>query len=162
MEACTRCAEGYMLEDWRCVQTCSSGYYLAEQLQDNRQLQRSCRKWVLPSFFSSSSIFMKFFSSSPSAITPLCPTSAIPLAPSPLQTMLLFFSLTFSLSFFLNLSLSIIFFFFHLPLLHFLTFSHSSAYFSKPLQITCVSAISPLVLFYTCFYAPSFYFAASF
>lgn len=44
VEACTKCADGYLLEDWRCVSTCSSGYYLSEQTSDNGQVQRSCKK----------------------------------------------------------------------------------------------------------------------
>lgn len=44
IEACTKCAEGYLLEDWRCVSTCSAGYYLSEQTSDNGQVQRSCKK----------------------------------------------------------------------------------------------------------------------
>lgn len=50
IEACTKCAEGYLLEDWRCVLTCSSGYYLSEQTSDAGQVQRSCRKWVFLPF----------------------------------------------------------------------------------------------------------------
>lgn len=46
IEACTKCADGYILEDWRCVSTCSSGYYLSEQTSDSGQVQRSCKKWV--------------------------------------------------------------------------------------------------------------------
>uniref|UniRef100_A0A8C4EH67 Proprotein convertase subtilisin/kexin type 5b n=1 Tax=Dicentrarchus labrax TaxID=13489 RepID=A0A8C4EH67_DICLA len=44
IEACTKCADGYLLEDWRCVSTCSTGYYLSEQTSDNGQVQRSCKK----------------------------------------------------------------------------------------------------------------------
>lgn len=50
IEACTKCAEGYLLEDWRCMSTCSSGYYLSEQTSDGGQVQRSCRKWVFVLF----------------------------------------------------------------------------------------------------------------
>lgn len=46
VEACTKCADGYLLEDWRCVLTCSPSYYLSEQTSDNGQVQRSCKKWV--------------------------------------------------------------------------------------------------------------------
>lgn len=46
IEACTKCADGYLLEDWRCVTTCSGGYYLSEQTSENGQVQRSCKKWV--------------------------------------------------------------------------------------------------------------------
>lgn len=48
IEACTKCADGYLLEDWRCVSSCSSGYYLSEQTSDNGLVQRSCKKWVSP------------------------------------------------------------------------------------------------------------------
>lgn len=48
VEACTKCAEGYLLEDWRCVPSCSSGYYLSEQTSDNGHVQKSCKRWVKP------------------------------------------------------------------------------------------------------------------
>uniref|UniRef100_A0A3B5KST8 Proprotein convertase subtilisin/kexin type 5 n=1 Tax=Xiphophorus couchianus TaxID=32473 RepID=A0A3B5KST8_9TELE len=44
IEACTKCADDYLLEDWRCVLTCSPGYYLSEQTSDNGQVQRFCKK----------------------------------------------------------------------------------------------------------------------
>uniref|UniRef100_A0A4W5LEB2 Proprotein convertase subtilisin/kexin type 5b n=1 Tax=Hucho hucho TaxID=62062 RepID=A0A4W5LEB2_9TELE len=44
MEACNKCAEGYFLEEWRCVSTCSVGYYMAEQTSDNGDINKSCRK----------------------------------------------------------------------------------------------------------------------
>uniref|UniRef100_A0A665T8T6 Proprotein convertase subtilisin/kexin type 5b n=1 Tax=Echeneis naucrates TaxID=173247 RepID=A0A665T8T6_ECHNA len=52
VEACTKCADGYLLEDWRCVSTCSTGYYLSEQTSDNRQVQRSSNEesWAEGSF----------------------------------------------------------------------------------------------------------------
>uniref|UniRef100_A0AAR2KQ17 P/Homo B domain-containing protein n=1 Tax=Pygocentrus nattereri TaxID=42514 RepID=A0AAR2KQ17_PYGNA len=43
MEACTKCAEGYYLEEWRCVPTCSAGYYMAEHTEF-REVQKFCRK----------------------------------------------------------------------------------------------------------------------
>ncbi|XP_041854340.1 proprotein convertase subtilisin/kexin type 5b isoform X1 [Melanotaenia boesemani] len=44
VEGCTKCADGYLLEDWKCVSTCNNGYYLSEQILDNGQVQRSCKK----------------------------------------------------------------------------------------------------------------------
>ncbi|XP_062855358.1 proprotein convertase subtilisin/kexin type 5b isoform X1 [Trichomycterus rosablanca] len=44
MEACTKCADGYYLEEWRCVLSCSAGYYMAEQTAENGEIQKSCRK----------------------------------------------------------------------------------------------------------------------
>uniref|UniRef100_A0A3Q2UDZ3 PLAC domain-containing protein n=1 Tax=Fundulus heteroclitus TaxID=8078 RepID=A0A3Q2UDZ3_FUNHE len=41
IEACIKCAEGYLLEDWRCVSTCSPGYYLSEQRSDVGEVQRT-------------------------------------------------------------------------------------------------------------------------
>uniref|UniRef100_A0A673LQY8 Proprotein convertase subtilisin/kexin type 5-like n=1 Tax=Sinocyclocheilus rhinocerous TaxID=307959 RepID=A0A673LQY8_9TELE len=40
MEACNECAPGYYFEDWRCVSSCSVGYYLAEQTTDNGDVQK--------------------------------------------------------------------------------------------------------------------------
>uniref|UniRef100_A0A8C8IUC5 Proprotein convertase subtilisin/kexin type 5 n=1 Tax=Oncorhynchus tshawytscha TaxID=74940 RepID=A0A8C8IUC5_ONCTS len=44
MEACIKCAESYLMEEWRCVSTCSVGYYMAEQTLDNGDVNKSCRK----------------------------------------------------------------------------------------------------------------------
>uniref|UniRef100_A0A8C1EK54 Proprotein convertase subtilisin/kexin type 5b n=1 Tax=Cyprinus carpio carpio TaxID=630221 RepID=A0A8C1EK54_CYPCA len=44
MEACNECAPGYYFEDWRCVSSCSVGYYLAEQTTDNGDVQKFCQK----------------------------------------------------------------------------------------------------------------------
>uniref|UniRef100_H3D124 Proprotein convertase subtilisin/kexin type 5b n=1 Tax=Tetraodon nigroviridis TaxID=99883 RepID=H3D124_TETNG len=44
VEGCTKCAQGYFLEDRNCVSTCSNGYYLPEKTSDSGQVQRSCRK----------------------------------------------------------------------------------------------------------------------
>jgi hypothetical protein len=44
MEACNKCAEGYFLEEWRCVSTCSVGYYMYEQTSDKGDINKSCRK----------------------------------------------------------------------------------------------------------------------
>ncbi|KAI4878135.1 hypothetical protein NFI96_007718 [Prochilodus magdalenae] len=43
MEACTKCAAGYYLEEWRCVTSCNAGYYMAEHTE-NGEVQKSCRK----------------------------------------------------------------------------------------------------------------------
>ncbi|MGH0154134.1 UNVERIFIED_CONTAM: hypothetical protein FKN15_026176, partial [Acipenser sinensis] len=42
-EACTKCAEDYYMEDWRCVLSCSAGYYL-EQSSENGEKLSTCRK----------------------------------------------------------------------------------------------------------------------
>lgn len=47
MEACTKCAEGYLLEEWRCVPRCNAGYYMAEKTVENGEVQKSCRKSVV-------------------------------------------------------------------------------------------------------------------
>ncbi|XP_073723703.1 proprotein convertase subtilisin/kexin type 5b isoform X1 [Misgurnus anguillicaudatus] len=44
MEACNECAPGFHFEEWRCVSSCSVGYYLAEQTTDNGDIQKSCHK----------------------------------------------------------------------------------------------------------------------
>uniref|UniRef100_A0A671RA21 Proprotein convertase subtilisin/kexin type 5-like n=1 Tax=Sinocyclocheilus anshuiensis TaxID=1608454 RepID=A0A671RA21_9TELE len=38
--SCNECAPGYYFEDWRCVSSCSVGYYLAEQTTDNGAVQK--------------------------------------------------------------------------------------------------------------------------
>ncbi|RXM36986.1 Proprotein convertase subtilisin/kexin type 5 [Acipenser ruthenus] len=42
-EACTKCAEDYYMEDWRCVLSCSAGYYL-EKSSENGEKLSTCRK----------------------------------------------------------------------------------------------------------------------
>lgn len=44
LEACNECALGFYFEEWRCVSSCSVGYYLAEQTADNGDVQKSCQK----------------------------------------------------------------------------------------------------------------------
>uniref|UniRef100_A0A3Q2YQX4 Proprotein convertase subtilisin/kexin type 5a n=1 Tax=Hippocampus comes TaxID=109280 RepID=A0A3Q2YQX4_HIPCM len=42
VEACTRCADGYLMEDWRCVASCSSGFFaVIPEIADER---RMCRR----------------------------------------------------------------------------------------------------------------------
>ncbi|XP_076014522.1 proprotein convertase subtilisin/kexin type 5 [Genypterus blacodes] len=45
VEACNHCAQGYVTEEWRCVSSCSSGFYLTEpnsELDDGGH--RTCRR----------------------------------------------------------------------------------------------------------------------
>ncbi|XP_030622390.1 proprotein convertase subtilisin/kexin type 5b [Chanos chanos] len=44
MEACISCAEGFYMEEWRCVSSCSVGYYMAEQVLEKGKVHKSCRK----------------------------------------------------------------------------------------------------------------------
>ncbi|XP_060787365.1 proprotein convertase subtilisin/kexin type 5b isoform X1 [Neoarius graeffei] len=44
IEACNKCAEGYYLEEWRCVPGCSLGYYMAEKMIQNGEVQKFCHK----------------------------------------------------------------------------------------------------------------------
>ncbi|MGH0156290.1 UNVERIFIED_CONTAM: hypothetical protein FKN15_031152 [Acipenser sinensis] len=44
-EACTECAKDYYMEDWRCVLSCSAGYYL-EQSSENGEKPNTCRKKI--------------------------------------------------------------------------------------------------------------------
>ncbi|KAJ3604400.1 hypothetical protein NHX12_029141 [Muraenolepis orangiensis] len=43
IDGCTRCADGYMMEEWRCVLSCSVGYHRAEPTADG-QPQRTCKR----------------------------------------------------------------------------------------------------------------------
>ncbi|KAM9793224.1 proprotein convertase subtilisin/kexin type 5 [Syngnathus typhle] len=43
VEACTRCADGYLMEEWRCVSSCSSGFFaITPQIADGRGTCRRC------------------------------------------------------------------------------------------------------------------------
>ncbi|XP_051906934.1 proprotein convertase subtilisin/kexin type 5-like [Hippocampus zosterae] len=43
VEACTRCADGYLTEDWRCVSSCSSGFFaVIPEIADGRRMCRRC------------------------------------------------------------------------------------------------------------------------
>ncbi|KAG5841338.1 hypothetical protein ANANG_G00198480 [Anguilla anguilla] len=44
MEACNKCAENYYAEEWKCVQSCSAGFYLAEQNPDSTEPQKVCKR----------------------------------------------------------------------------------------------------------------------
>uniref|UniRef100_A0A8C9V0U4 Proprotein convertase subtilisin/kexin type 5b n=1 Tax=Scleropages formosus TaxID=113540 RepID=A0A8C9V0U4_SCLFO len=44
MEACNKCADNYYEEEWRCVSSCSLGFYLSEQTMENGEVQKTCKK----------------------------------------------------------------------------------------------------------------------
>uniref|UniRef100_A0A3B3BUC8 SPC3 n=1 Tax=Oryzias melastigma TaxID=30732 RepID=A0A3B3BUC8_ORYME len=43
-EACSLCAEGFFTEEWRCVSSCSPGFYSTEPSPENADGQRICRR----------------------------------------------------------------------------------------------------------------------
>ncbi|XP_035383608.1 proprotein convertase subtilisin/kexin type 5 [Electrophorus electricus] len=43
IESCNRCAVGYLMEEWKCVSSCSQGFYLMHS-DPARQTQSSCRR----------------------------------------------------------------------------------------------------------------------
>ncbi|KAM7368833.1 hypothetical protein PAMP_013140 [Pampus punctatissimus] len=44
VEACNHCAEGYLMEEWRCVPSCSAGFYAMEPNPEIADGQRICRR----------------------------------------------------------------------------------------------------------------------
>ncbi len=44
VEACNRCAEGYLMEEWRCVPSCSAGFYATEPNPEIADGHRICRR----------------------------------------------------------------------------------------------------------------------
>ena len=42
VEACKHCAEGYVIEEWKCVSSCSQGFYATQQGSDSK----ICRRYV--------------------------------------------------------------------------------------------------------------------
>ncbi|KAK3508672.1 hypothetical protein QTP70_003316 [Hemibagrus guttatus] len=45
LESCTRCADGYVMEEWKCVSSCSQGFYPTQTLSDlTGQSQGYCRR----------------------------------------------------------------------------------------------------------------------
>lgn len=44
VEACNHCAEGYLMEEWRCVPSCSAGFYAIEPNPKIADGQRICRR----------------------------------------------------------------------------------------------------------------------
>lgn len=44
VEACNQCAEGYLMEEWRCVSSCSAGFYAMEPNPELADGQRLCRR----------------------------------------------------------------------------------------------------------------------
>lgn len=47
VEACKECAQGYLMEGWRCVSACSAGFYTAEPGPEIADGHRICRRWAL-------------------------------------------------------------------------------------------------------------------
>lgn len=46
VEACKHCAEGYLMEEWRCVSSCSAGFYATEPSPEIADGHRICRRWA--------------------------------------------------------------------------------------------------------------------
>lgn len=46
VEACSHCAEGYLTEEWRCVSSCSAGFYATEPSPEIADGHRICRRWA--------------------------------------------------------------------------------------------------------------------
>lgn len=44
VEACSRCTEGYLMEEWRCVPSCSPGFHATEPNPDIADGHRICRR----------------------------------------------------------------------------------------------------------------------
>uniref|UniRef100_A0AAY4DIR2 P/Homo B domain-containing protein n=1 Tax=Denticeps clupeoides TaxID=299321 RepID=A0AAY4DIR2_9TELE len=44
VKACKSCAEGYLMEDWKCVSSCTSGFYAAKQNTGRSEGSRVCRR----------------------------------------------------------------------------------------------------------------------
>lgn len=42
--ACNQCAEGYLMEEWRCVPSCSAGFYATEPNPEIADGHRICRR----------------------------------------------------------------------------------------------------------------------
>uniref|UniRef100_A0A3Q3AJ20 Proprotein convertase subtilisin/kexin type 5a n=1 Tax=Kryptolebias marmoratus TaxID=37003 RepID=A0A3Q3AJ20_KRYMA len=43
-EACSRCAEGFLMEEWRCVPSCSAGFYATQTSPEIADGHRICRR----------------------------------------------------------------------------------------------------------------------
>ncbi|KAF7217345.1 proprotein convertase subtilisin/kexin type 5-like, partial [Nothobranchius furzeri] len=43
-DACSRCAEGFLMEEWRCVSSCSAGFYATEPSPEKADEHRMCRR----------------------------------------------------------------------------------------------------------------------
>lgn len=46
VEACNRCAKGFLMEEWRCVSSCSAGFYATEPTPEIADGHRTCRRWA--------------------------------------------------------------------------------------------------------------------
>lgn len=44
VEACKECAQGYLMEGWKCVSACSAGFYAAEPGPEIVDGHRICRR----------------------------------------------------------------------------------------------------------------------
>lgn len=44
VEACKECAEGFLMEGWKCVAACSAGFYAAEPGPEIADGHRICRR----------------------------------------------------------------------------------------------------------------------
>ncbi len=47
LESCNRCAEGYLMENWRCVSSCSQGFYAVQPNSDSADTQSTCKRCLL-------------------------------------------------------------------------------------------------------------------
>lgn len=43
-EACNRCAEGYLMQEWRCVASCSAGFFATQSNPEIADGLRVCRR----------------------------------------------------------------------------------------------------------------------
>lgn len=46
VQACNRCAEGFLMEEWRCVSSCSAGFYATQPIPEIADGHRICRRWA--------------------------------------------------------------------------------------------------------------------
>ncbi|MEQ2258705.1 hypothetical protein XENORESO_001351 [Xenotaenia resolanae] len=44
VEACNRCAKGFLMEEWRCASSCSAGFYATEPTPEIADGHRICRR----------------------------------------------------------------------------------------------------------------------
>ncbi|XP_013861969.1 proprotein convertase subtilisin/kexin type 5 [Austrofundulus limnaeus] len=44
VQACNRCAEGFLMEEWRCVSSCSAGFYATQPIPEIADGHRTCRR----------------------------------------------------------------------------------------------------------------------
>lgn len=46
VQACNHCAEGYLMEEWTCVTSCSAGFFATEPNPEIADGHRICRRWA--------------------------------------------------------------------------------------------------------------------